>query len=129
MATGAYRHKVAVDNPGESVPDGDGGFTTGWAPADPPIVEASIEAASVRALERETAGTVAATATHLIRTRYHKGITTLSRLTFEGRIFEVQTVINVDERDVALLLVCAEAVGGREGETARAAPPPVWGTD
>jgi head-tail adaptor len=108
MAIGAYRHRLAVENPGTTVPDGDGGYTAAYAPADPPYVDASITAATARDLERVTAGTVLATATHLIRTRFHPGITTDTRLLFEGRRFEVQSVQNVDQRDIALILICAE---------------------
>lgn len=108
MAIGSYRHVVAVENPGTPVPDGDGGYTTDYVPADPPTIDASIEFAAARDLERVTAGTVLTTATHLIRTRFHPGITTDSRLIFEGRRFEVQSVQNVDQRDIALILICSE---------------------
>jgi head-tail adaptor len=108
MAIGAYRHRIEVQNPTPPVPDGDGGYTTDYAPADPPFVDASIESARASALERVTAGTVLATATHLIRTRFHPGISSDTRLVFEGRHFEVQSVLNVDQRDIALILICAE---------------------
>lgn len=108
MAIGAYRHRLAVENPGALVPDGDGGYTTSYAPADPPFVDASITAARASELERVTAGTVLATATHLIRCRFHPGITSDTRLLFEGKRFEVQSAHNVDQRDIALILICAE---------------------
>lgn len=110
MTIGAYRHRVSVSNPSGYVPDGDGGYTSGYAPATPPVIDASIQAATARDLERVTAGTVMATATHLIRCRFHPEITTASRLTFKGRTFEVQSVQNVDERDIALVLICAEVL-------------------
>lgn len=109
-AVGSYRHKVSVSNPGGAIPDGDGGYTYGFTPADPPIVDASIQAAATRDLERVTGGTVLATATHLIRCRFHPGISVKTRLGFKGRSFEVQSVQNVDQRDIALILICAEVV-------------------
>lgn len=125
MPIGAYRHRVAVSNPGGYTPDSDGGFTSGYAPADPPVVDCSIQAATVRDMERVTAGTVLTTATHLIRCRFHKGITTATRLTFKGRTFEVQSVQNVDERDIALVLICAEVVApGVAGAVSTAMPTP-----
>lgn len=120
MAIGSYRHRVSIANPSGYVPDGDGGYTSGYVPATPPVIDASIQSATARDLERVTAGTVMATATHLIRCRFHPEITTASRLTFKGRTFEVQSVQNVDERDIALVLICAEVLspevpGGIEG--------------
>ena len=111
MTIGAYRHKVALDNP-TVAPDGHGGYTQTYAPADPPVVDASIEAASVRDLERATAGTVVASATHLVRMRYHAGVSARTRITFRGRTFEVLSVTDVDQRNVALILVCAEILQG-----------------
>ena len=120
MPIGAYRHVVAVSNPGGFVADADGGYTSTYNPANPPEVDASIENATARDLERVTAGTVLATATHLIRCRFHPGITTDSRLTFKGRTFEVQSVQNVDERDIALILICAEIKSTAAGGTSKA---------
>jgi head-tail adaptor len=126
---GTYRHRVSLENPTGNVPDGDGGFTNGYAPLDPPVVDASIQAASARDLERVTAGTVLATATHLVRMRFHPGVTVLTRLTFKGRVFEVQSVQNVDERDIALILICAEILdNGEPSKTARPLTPPSIGS-
>jgi len=125
MAIGAYRHRVSVSNPSGYVPDGDGGYTSGYVPATPPVIDASIQAATARDLERVTAGTVLATATHLIRCRFHPEITTATRLTFKGRIFEVQSVQNVDERDIALVLICTEVLTpGAPGGVEVGAPTP-----
>lgn len=110
MAIARYRHRCGVLNPQPAVPDGDGGYTAGYVPADPPEVDASIQAAAARDLERVTAGTVLGTATHLVRCRYRPDISLMTRLTFEGRTFEVQSVSNVDERDIALVLICSEVL-------------------
>lgn len=127
VGIGQYRHVIAIANPGIPVSDGEGGYTEAWEPATPPTVYASIESASQRDLERITGGAVLTTATHLIRTRYHAGISTASRLTFRGRVFEVQSVQDVDERQIALLLICAEVVTravAPPGQTATAATVP-----
>lgn len=108
MGIGVYRHRIGLSNPGAAIPDGYGGYTEGWTPLDPPQVDASIQSASATDLERLTGGTVLTTATHLVRTRFHPQITTATRITFGARTFDVQSAQNVDERDVALLLICVE---------------------
>lgn len=110
-AIGEYRHRITVQNPGGMVPDGDGGFTEGWSAATPPEIDASIQRASTRDLERVTAGSVLSTATHLIRCRFHPQLTTNSRLLFRGRVFEVQSAQDIDERQIAMVLICAEVEG------------------
>jgi len=133
MPAGAYRHRVLLENPGEPQPDGDGGYTEGWSPLDPSIVDVSIQAASTRDLERVTGGTVVATASHLIRMRFHPGVNTETRITFRGRHFAVDSVQNVEERDVALIVICTEIkdaspldVAAAEAPTGGPTPPPSW---
>ena len=83
---------------------------------DPAYLDVSIRPASVRDLERLTAGTVTATATMLVEGRYHPGITTETRLTYHDamrdrdRILNVLAVLNMNERDWTTTLVCAEQV-------------------
>lgn len=109
-AIGEYRNVVTLANPGDPIPDPDGGWIASWAPLDPPDWDCSIQPATVRALESITAGTVLAQATHIIRGRHHPGITTETRVTFEGRTLNVVYVTNRDERDLETDLVCAEVV-------------------
>lgn len=107
---GQYRHVVALDAPGTPIPDGDGGYTEGWSPLDPPVWDCAITAATARDLETLGAGTVLAQASHVVRGRYHGGITTETRLTFEGRTLNVIYVANRDERSIETHLICAEVV-------------------
>lgn len=131
-AIGTYRHRVTVQNPGASVPDGDGGYTEGWADAVPPTLDVSITPATTRDLERVTAGTSLATATHLIRGRWHAGISTSSRLLFKGRMFHVIFVGNPDERDTEITIVAAEVLTPPTPPPAAqsaSAPAPAWATN
>ena len=109
-AIGTYRHLVTLENPGTAVPDGDGGYTQQWTPLDPPTWHVSITPATVRDLERVQAGTVASTATHLVRGRHHPQITTETRLLFNGRRLNVIFVGNPEERDLFTDCVCVEQV-------------------
>lgn len=110
MAIGQYRHRVTLEGPGAAVPDGEGGWTEGFGPLDPPVWDCSIQPASARDLESIGAGTVLSQATHVIKGRYHAGITTQSRLLFESRTFNVVYLANRDERDIESNLVCAEVI-------------------
>jgi head-tail adaptor len=137
LDAGSREHKVALAQPGVSVPDGDGGFTRDEAPLDPPAWWCSIHEATAADMQRIVAGTAQATATHLLRGPYHPGITVETRITrADGRRYEVQSVQNDDERNLALTLVCAEVLGGGSPQrtddrgtdgTAGSAPAPAGG--
>ena len=107
MGIGAFRHLVTFQAPGGSVPDGDGGFTEGWADlgAAWPV---EIIPASVRDLETLTAGTVSATATHVITGRYRPDVTTAARVKFGDRIFVITGVQNVEERGIEMRIFAEE---------------------
>ena len=109
-AIGTYRHRVTLEAPGEPVPDPDGGWLEVFTPLVPPTWDCSIQQAAARTLEAIGAGSVIAQATHVLRGRYHPGITTQTRVTFEGRILSVLFVANRDERSIETDLVCAEVV-------------------
>ena len=109
-AVGSFRHRVTLTNPGSPVPDPDGGWSETPVPLVPPTWDCSIEQASARTLESIGAGSVLAQATHLVRGRYHAGITTQTRVTFGARVLSVLFVANRDERNIETDLVCAEVV-------------------
>lgn len=48
--------------------------------------------------------------TYKITTRFHKGITPEMRIEYKGRIFEIKTVINVEEEDYMLEMQCVEYI-------------------
>ena len=107
---GELRHVVTLESPGPPVPDGDGGYTESWQPLNPATWNCSISSANARDLESLTAGTVVAQASHILRGRFHGGITTEARISFEGRTFNVLSVVNRDERDIETVLICSEMV-------------------
>ena len=110
VAAGRRRHLVTLEDPGPPVADGDGGWAESWLPLDPSPVWAAITPATARDLERISAGTIIATASHVVILRYHPGVTTQTRITHEGRIFQVTGIANPEERDRELVLVCVEVV-------------------
>jgi SPP1 family predicted phage head-tail adaptor len=103
-------HRVTLQNPGPGIPDGDGNTTQTWTDLAPPALSVKIAPATAAALERLAAGTVLATATHLITGPYHPQVTTQTRILYNGRQFSVKGVANPEERNVELVLVCVEVV-------------------
>lgn len=88
MMIGAHRHLVTITHPAK--------------PVEPPQWYCSIETAAAQVIDGVTA--------HLMRGRYHPGITIETQLQVAGRRFQVQSVADVDERHVELVLLCAEVV-------------------
>ena len=109
-AIGRYRHRVTLATPSDPVPDPDGGWMETWIPLTPATWDCAIAPATARSLESIGSGAVLATATHVIKGRYHAGITTQTRVTYRGRVLSVLFVANRDERDIETDCVCAEVV-------------------
>jgi SPP1 family predicted phage head-tail adaptor len=108
MAIGAYRHVVTFQTP-TTAPDGDGGTIDTWVDLAPPW-DVSITPATVRDLERQTGGTIIATATHVIRGRYRADVDVDDQMIFDGRTFRITGVSTPDERKLEILLFAAETV-------------------
>lgn len=108
---GDHRHLVTFQSPGANVPDGDGGYTQGWADVEPPLWYVSIQPASAHDLERVAAGTILTTASHIVKGRYLAGVTTSSRMLFKGRTFAITGIRNIDERSIDMEMVAVEMLG------------------
>jgi SPP1 family predicted phage head-tail adaptor len=108
MAIGDYRHVAQFQTP-TTLPDGDGGVTETWVDLDPPWPVA-IRPATVRDLERQAAGTVVATATHIIVGRYRGDVKVDARMLFDGREFRITGVATPMERKIELWLFAVETV-------------------
>ena len=104
---GHLRHRVAIANPTRTA-DGDGGYTDAWVAAEPSPVWARIDTATASNIERLVGNTVSAPISHIVTMRWHEGVTTRSRLTYDGRYFNVRGVQNIQERDRWLVLACEE---------------------
>lgn len=106
---GSHRHVVMLQNPaGTPIGTPDGSYTQLYA--DLGIWHCSIEPATQRDLERIAAGTVISEATHVLKGRWRDGITTGTRAIFNGRVFNVTGVSNLEERNVDLELVAVEVI-------------------
>jgi head-tail adaptor len=112
-AIGQYRHVVSLENPGDPAPDGDGGYTETFEALDPAFWDCAITPASqrLRTLETLASSSVLAQATHVLTGPYHAGITIETRITFNGRRFNVINVANVEERGIETQLLAVEVLG------------------
>lgn len=96
---GDYRQVVTLSNPGTPTPDGDGGFTVVYAALDPAEWRCSIERATVRAAERNFAGTVIAHGSYILTGRFHSGITTKTRCVWTDRAGDSHSADVLDVND------------------------------
>jgi head-tail adaptor len=109
-AIGKYRHRVTLSAPGAPAGDPDGGFVEAHAPLVPAVWDCEITEATARDLEQVAGSALVATATHLLRGRYHPGLTVLCRVAFEGRTFEVASVQDRDTRRLEVSVLCREVL-------------------
>lgn len=97
------RHKIQIQEKTQ-VSDGMGGFTETWATVNE--VWAAIWPVSAK--ESRENMRVEANITHNIRIRYRTGIVHAMRVLFGSRTFEIKGLINPDERNIWLDMVCNE---------------------
>jgi len=95
---GRDQHLVMFEEPGAPEPDGEGGYTETWVPLSPSTWYVRIRPATARDVESVLAGTVITHLSHMVHGRFHPGVTTKSRMQFEGRKYQVTSVVNIDAR-------------------------------
>jgi len=111
---GLRPHLATFSLPGESVPDGEGGYTDG----DPVAIGEAyvrIQPATGADAERVSAGTVLSHTSYIVTGPYLAGITTRATMAFvdvdgRPRTLNVMGVTNRDERGAEMVLVCDEVV-------------------
>jgi SPP1 family predicted phage head-tail adaptor len=101
---GKLRHRITIERVTETR-DTDGSVIETWSTYV--TVQASIEPISGR--EYFAAQSTQADATHRISLRYLSGIVPKMRVKFGSRIFDILSIINVDERNRELQLMCRES--------------------
>lgn len=103
MQAGRLRHRVIIQSAVEAR-NAYGEAIKTWSTVA--TVYASVE--PIRGREMFDAEQVQSEVTHRVRLRYRPGLTSQMRLLFNARTFEVQTVINVNERNREVQLMCKE---------------------
>lgn len=105
MNAGKLRHRATIQQL-VNTDDGAGGSIETWQ--NVATVWAAIE--PLRGNERYTAQQVQSTLTHKVTIRYREGIKPQMRLTYKGRIFDIESVIDIEERHRWLELFCSEVI-------------------
>jgi SPP1 family predicted phage head-tail adaptor len=109
MEAGKLRHKLTIQQKTITT-DAFGGAIETWS--DMAVnVWASVEPLSGR--ELATAQSVYAETTVKITMRYLSSVIPAMRIVFEGRFYNIQSVVDVDMRHRELIILCSE--GSNEG--------------
>jgi SPP1 family predicted phage head-tail adaptor len=105
MRPGKLRHGIAIERVAETQ-DADGSVIEAWSTYA--TVHGSIEPISGR--EYFAAQSTQADVTHRIGIRYLSGIVPKMRVKYGSRIYDILSVINIDERNRELQLMCRESI-------------------
>lgn len=103
MNPGQLRHRITIQQPTETV-DQYKRPTTGWA--DYATVWAAVE--PLRGREFLLAQNINTELTIRVRIRYLRGVTPGMRVKYGDRIFDIQSVIDLEERHREMHLMCVE---------------------
>lgn len=84
--------------------DGQGGFTELFAP----IATLWAKFEPLKAYEKFQAMQMQSPVTHKVTIRYNSSITTAHRILYDGRIFNIKEVLNIDEASAFMKLTVVE---------------------
>jgi len=110
MPVGDYKHLVVFQEPGPPIPDGRGGYTQAWSDIAPGTWKVAVLPAAVADLERVAAGAVITQGASIVRGHYHAGVSTRSRMLFNGKTFSITGARYVDTRPPSMELAVVEQV-------------------
>lgn len=127
-AIGTFRRVVTLERPGPPAMEAAGGYTETWTPLTPPTWHCAIETATAADVERIAGGVVTATATLLVRGRFHAELVqagAAARIRFTDatrgdRILAIASVHDREERGIELEVLARELTG----QTATPPTPP-----
>ena len=102
---GQLRHPITLQGQG-TTRDAGGGISSGWS--DIATIYADIRPKTGK--EVYTQGKGVGSVSHEITVRYRTDITNASRISYDSKLFNIRAIINVDERDRFLKLLCEEGV-------------------
>ena len=97
------RHYVYLQH-STVVKDNEGGFTVSWHT----FKRCSCAIYPLRAEQIFQYRSINVEATHLIKMRGYISLTDKDRILFDGRIFEILTIENIQEKDVVKYITCKE---------------------
>jgi len=103
MRAGKLRHRIVIEV-NTPTRDASGGEVDSWATAT--TVWGSVEALSGK--ERMEANQVNPTVSHKVTMRYNSTVTCQHRLNHDSRYFDINAVLNTEDRNKELILLCTE---------------------
>lgn len=103
IQSGRLRHLLQLQQATEGR-DAAGGVTLAWVP----VQNIHGEVKPVSARELVSGEQLSQDVTHVIRTRYIADVTPSMRFTWNGRIFNIEKVINAQERNIMLEITAIE---------------------
>lgn len=106
MRAGRLRHRLVIKSLTETR-DADGAISTVWT-TTVATIWGRVEPLTGREFSEVAAS--GAETTHKIRIRHFAGLTRKHRLLFGSRVFAIESVMDVDERDREMIVMCKEEV-------------------
>jgi len=105
MKIGSMRHAITFQNQG-TARDAGGGISSGFSTLA--TVYANVKPTTGREVYKQ--GKVVGIVSHEITVRYREDITNATRISFDNKLFNIRGIINIDQRDRYLKLLCEEGV-------------------
>jgi len=105
LRAGRLKKKITIQQPTETK-DSAGALQTSWSTFA--IVWAEVTPQTGR--EFRTAQQVNAEITIVFRIRYLKSVTPKMRISWDSRIFDIESIVNIMEKNEQLLLNCKEVL-------------------
>lgn len=103
MRAGELRRRITLEQETRTS-DGGGGSAQTWAP----FATVYAKVAPLTGTEAGVASQVGSAVTHRVEIRYRAGVTSKMRINYGGRILNVRAVLNIEERNRELHLMCEE---------------------
>lgn len=116
MRAGQLRHKIVIQQAAYAT-DAYGGRIPTWSF----WAYRQADVSPIDGREAQYAKTIAATVSHKVTIRYTPGVDPTMRLVFGTRVFAINAVLNVDERNREHGLYCTEIIG--QAATGTLSPP------
>ncbi|MCE3233044.1 MAG: Transfer Agent [Rickettsiaceae bacterium] len=91
--------------------DSGGGVTLSWVDVSTVWAEIAPVTSMIFSSEKFSAGKIQGNISHIVTTRYLSGITSKMRILFGSRIFNIRSVININERSQWLKIYAEEGSG------------------
>ena len=107
MRAGTLRHAITVQQDTGTSRGSMGSHVESWVT----FANRRASIAPLQGRERYEAHALAATVTHEVRMRYLNGIEPKKfRILFGNRVFDIQAIVNSEERNREMVLLCEEQV-------------------